>query len=152
MAGLAAVTVVVEAAERSGSLITARFAEELDREVAAVPGRVTSRMAAGSNRLIRDGAHVILTAADVLDALFGAGGWDGRVAPPRSACQTPPEPVLEPRLRRVLDAIEGGASVDAAAPVAGLTPAEARAALGRLELLGLLRRDALGGYERAVAR
>jgi DNA processing protein len=153
MAGLTAVTVVVEAAERSGSLITARFAEDLNREVAAVPGRVTSRMAAGSNRLLRDGAHVIRDAADVLDALFGAGGWDGRVAAvPRRAARAAAAPELEPPLRRVLEAIEGGASVDAAGPVAGLTAAEARAALGRLELLGLLRRDPFGGYERAAAR
>ena len=169
MAGLAAVTVVVEAAERSGSLITARFAEDLGREVAAVPGRVTSRMAAGSNALLYDGANVIRGAADVLDVLFGAGGWEARAgsggaagsAPdrsrsatngPRSARPRPAHaaPPLDPPLRRVLDAIEGGAPVDAAGPAAGLSAAETRAALGRLELLGLLRRDGVGGYERAV--
>ena len=184
MAGLAALTVVVEAAERSGSLITARFAEDLGREVAAVPGRVTSRMAAGSNALLYDGANVIRDAADVLDVLFGAGGWKERIgsAGPTRAGSTRPTrgdstrptrgdstrpargdsagptrgrpahaaPPLDPPLRRVLDAIEGGAPVEAAGPAAGLSAAEARAALGRLELLGLLRRDGLGGYERAV--
>src|SRR5205807_7125839 len=58
MAGLAAATVVVEAAERSGSLITATFAVELGRDVGAVPGRVTSREAAGSNALLHAGAGV----------------------------------------------------------------------------------------------
>jgi DNA processing protein len=156
MAGLAEATVVVEAAERSGSLITARFAEDLGREVAAVPGRVTSRMAAGSNRLLYDGAHVIRDAADVLDVLFGAGGWKGRGgapdgAPgPRAAAGPGTAASLDPHLRRVLDAIEGGDSPEDAGRRAGLGAAEARAALGRLELLGLVRRDGLGAYERCA--
>ncbi len=151
MAGLAEATVVVEAAERSGSLITARFAEDLGREVAAVPGRVTSRMAAGSNRLLYDGAHVIRGAADILDVLFGAGGWKGRGDPPDGGAGPRAAPSsLDLRLRRVLDAIEGGDSPEAAGRRAGLTSAEARAALGRLELLGLVRRDGLGAYERCA--
>lgn len=150
MAGLAAVTVVVEAAERSGSLITARFAEDLGREVGAVPGRVTARMAAGSNRLLRDGAHVIRDAADVLDALFGAGGWDRREGEGSGAAAAP-DP-LDTTLRAVLDAVEAGASPEVAGRRAGLSAAEARAALGRLELLGLVRRDGLGAYERCAAR
>jgi DNA processing protein len=146
MAGLAAVTVVVEAAEPSGSLITARFAEDLDREVGAVPGRVTSRMAAGSNRLIYDGAHVIRDAADVLDLLFGAGGW--RKRQPQRAQDAEP---LDDDMRRVLDAVEAGRSLDSAGAVTGLSPPDLRAALGRLELLGLVHRDGLGRYERSAA-
>lgn len=144
MAGLAGLTIVVEAAERSGSLITARFAEDLGREVAAVPGRVTARMAAGSNRLLYDGAHFIRDAADALDVLFGAGGWEKRISPSRTS-----EDLEEP-LRGILDAIEGGTPPDAAGEGAGLSAAETRQALGRLELLGLIRRDALGSYERAL--
>jgi len=155
MAGLTTVTIVVEAAERSGSLITARFAEDLGREVAAVPGRVTSRMAAGSNGLLYDGAHFVRDAADVLDLLFGAGGWDGRTAPvpvrgPSAAAPAAGPAPLDPHLRRVLDAVEAGHSPESAAGAAGISAAEARAALGRLELLGLVHRDALGGYERSV--
>ena len=148
MAGLTGVTVVVEAAERSGSLITASFAQDLGREVAAVPGRVTARMAAGSNRLLYDGAHLVRDAADVLDLLFGAGGWERRDIEPKPApAGSPP---LDTDLRRVLDAVEAGHSVEAAASAAGLAPSEVRAALGRLELMGLVRRDGLGSYERAV--
>ncbi|HEX8645975.1 MAG TPA: DNA-processing protein DprA [Thermoleophilaceae bacterium] len=146
MAGLTRVTVVVEAAERSGSLITARFAEDIGRDVGAVPGRVTTRMAAGSNRLLYEGAHFIRDAADVLDLLFGAGA---RREPPSPGPR--PAPPLDASLRRVLDAIEGGSSVEAAAAGLGLGASEARAALGRLEMLGLVRRDGLGAYERAVA-
>lgn len=73
MAGLASLTVVVEATESSGTLITAEFAAQLGRDVGAVPGQVTSRRAAGSNRLLREGAAVIRSAQDALDELFGVG-------------------------------------------------------------------------------
>ena len=59
MAALGGMTVVVEARERSGSLITATMAEHLNREVGAVPGRVGNASAAGTNGLLHDGAHVI---------------------------------------------------------------------------------------------
>jgi DNA-binding GntR family transcriptional regulator len=57
---------------------------------------------------------------------------------------------LEPDLRHVLDAIEVGEDLPAAAIRSGLSPAALRAALGRLETLGLVRRDGMGGYERAM--
>ena len=145
MAALAAFTIVVEGAERSGSLITAGFAYELGRDVGAVPGRVTSRMAAGSNALLFDGAQIIRGPQDVLDLLFGAGGGEGL---------EPPEPSgvadLDAPTRRVLEAIEGGRPPERAGDDGGLAPGDVRAALGRLELLGLVRRDGLGAYERAA--
>lgn len=149
MAGLADLTIVVEAAERSGSLITARFAQDLGRDVGAVPGRVTARMAAGSNRLLYDGAHFIRDAGDVLDILFGAGRGREHASPARGAHLL--EADLDERLRGVLDAIEGGTPIGTAGAELGLSAAETRAAVGRLELLGLVRRDGLGAYERAVA-
>ncbi len=73
IAGLAAATIVVEAAGRSGSLITAEIAQDLGRVVAAVPGPVTSSMSAGTNALLRDGAELVRDAQDALDAVFGPG-------------------------------------------------------------------------------
>src|SRR2546421_285014 len=73
IAALGALTVVVEAAPRSGALVTAAVARELGREVGAVPGHVTSGLAAGTNALIADGAHLIDGAQAVLDLLYGAG-------------------------------------------------------------------------------
>ncbi|NJC33753.1 DNA processing protein [Sphingomonas jejuensis] len=80
IAGLAAGTVVVEAAPRSGSLITARLAAEAGREVMAVPGSPLDPRAQGCNGLIRDGATLIQSAADILETLAPIG--EGLVASP----------------------------------------------------------------------
>lgn len=69
IAGLARATVVVEARERSGALITADFALELGREVFAVPGEITSALSVGTNDLVRQGATPLLSADDVLGTL-----------------------------------------------------------------------------------
>jgi DNA processing protein len=144
IAALARVTVVVEAAERSGSLITADFAAELGRTVGAVPGHVTSRLAAGANGLLQAGAAVVGDAGDVLDLLAADG------APPRAPGPGAPAPVvaLEPELRRVLDVVEqGGGSLAALSA----TPEQAEAALRaltELELRGLVRRAFGGRYVR----
>lgn len=70
IAGLAPVTIVIEAGTKSGALLTAGFAESLNRTVAAVPGPIDSPQSAGCNELIRDRAHVIASVADAL-ALVG---------------------------------------------------------------------------------
>lgn len=141
MAALAQVVVVVEAREASGSLITAEFAVSLNREVGAVPGHVTARLAAGSNRLIYEGVAPVRGARDVLEMLQGVGS-DG--------AEPPTEPLLEPPLRSVLDAVESGDSLQYARESTGLSAGGIRAALGRLETLGLVRRDGLGGYHRCL--
>ena len=144
MAGLARMTVVVEAADPSGSLITTDFARDLGRSVAAVPGRVTSRVARGTNGLLRDGAVPITGAEDVLDELFGVGM---RAVPSEEPPRREPE---DPRLTRVLEAAERMSSIGAIAAEANLDSAETRAALGRLEAEGWLVRRDLGGWERTL--
>jgi DNA processing protein len=141
MAALARLTVVVEAGESSGTLITAAFASDLGRTVGAVPGKVTTRVARGANKLLRDGAPVIRDAGDALDELFGLGEAPRLVAA---------EPKLDPVERRLLDAVEAGLDMDAICAFVGLPVAEARATLGRLELRGLVRREGLSGWERAL--
>jgi DNA processing protein len=140
IAALSTITIVVEAATKSGSLITADLATDLGRVIAAVPGPVTSRYSAGSNELLHAGAAVIRDARDALDLAFGAD------APPLP----PPAPVapLDPAQRRVLDAIERG---DGTLAELASTMDEARAAsrtLSELELLGLVRRGFGGRYVR----
>jgi DNA processing protein len=73
MAALGKVVIIVEAAQPSGSLITAEVAAKLGRTVGAVPGRLGARNAEGANALIKDGAQLIRDAQDVLDLLFGVG-------------------------------------------------------------------------------
>lgn len=87
VAGLAQAVIAVEAAERSGSLITTRFALEENREVMAVPGFPTDPRSAGANRLIRDGAIVIRSADDVLADLPPADYLP--TPPPRSSANPP---------------------------------------------------------------
>jgi DNA processing protein len=143
MAALGRMTVVVEAAERSGSLITAEMAGELGRDVGAVPGPVNSWLSAGANRLLHTGAAVVRDAQDVLDEMLGPGRVD-------VAAHGPP---LEPALAGVLALLaEKGATCDAIAVAARLPPAEAAARLARLELLGYARGDASGRYFRTLLR
>jgi DNA processing protein len=146
MAGLARMTVVVEAADPSGSLITSDFAKDLGRSVAAVPGRITSRFSRGTNGLLKDGAIPITGPGDVLDELFGVGM---RRVPRTDVDEALPAPA-DPSLRSVLTAAERMGSVAAIAEETGLGTGEARAALGRLEADGYLVRRDLGGWERVM--
>lgn len=156
MAGLATITVVVEAANPSGSLITSVFAADLGRTVAAVPGRVTSRFSAGSNKLLADGARMVTCAQDLLDELYGVGSSGPRGAAPDQRGESKPgraAPATEsdPLQERVLDALEAGLGIDGVCAHSGLPAKEARALLARLEASGHLRRDGLGGYRRTAA-
>jgi DNA processing protein len=135
MAALAGMTVVVEAATRSGSLITTDLAADLGRDLGAVPGPVTSRASAGPNGLLAGGACVIRDAQDVLDAMLGPG----RKQLDRST------PNLDSDLEAVLTAVEAGhSSCDAVATVTGLLGPGAAAALSRLELLGYVTCSSVG--------
>jgi DNA processing protein len=144
MAGLATLTLVVEAADPSGSLITADFARDLGRIVGAVPGPITSRLSRGGNGLLRDGAVPITCAEDLLDELFGAG-LHGRSSREQGA-RAPDDPFL----RRVLEAVERGHDIDRVALETGVTTSGVRAALGRLEASGHLSRAGLSGWERTL--
>jgi DNA processing protein len=141
MAALGTMTVVVEAAQPSGTLITAGKALELGRALGAVPGLVTSRLSEGANGLIADGAVTVRGAQDVLDCLFGAGAQGPRRL----------GPALDPELAGVVELVERGASTcDAVARGLGAAGGEAAVALARLELLGYLRTDASGRYQRTT--
>jgi DNA processing protein len=141
MAALAGMTVVVEAATRSGSLITTDLAADLGRDLGAVPGPVTSRASTGPNSLLASGAHVIRDAQDILDAMLGPGR--------RPINHSGPE--LGPDLEAALAAVEAGeSSCDAVATTAGLAGPAAAAALARLELLGYLTCSSTGIYSRTL--
>jgi DNA processing protein len=146
IAALSQVSVVVEAAWRSGALITARHADRLGRIVGAVPGPVTSPTSAGSHRLIREGIAVCVTdAAEVIELASPIG--EGLPEPPVVA--TEDHDGLRPSDQRVLDALPLGRAVPIAslARVAGLEEPLVEAAVGRLELLRLAVRGT-GGWRR----
>jgi len=127
VAGIAQATVVVEAREKSGALITADLALDEGREVLAVPGEITSALAFGTNALLRLGATPVTCAADVLAAI----GLEA-APPPRQA-------PLEARLEVVRAAVaEAAATANEVARATGLGPGEVAAALVELELLGIV--------------
>ncbi len=143
MAALGTMTVVVEAAQPSGSLITAEQAAKLGREVGAVPGRVTSRVARGTNALLAEGAAVIRDAQDILDRMVGVGARTAHID----------GPALDEELIQLLHSVADGASTPGRAAVAaGIAAADAAVGLARLELLGYLRADPAGRYERTSMR
>jgi DNA processing protein len=136
VAGLASATVVVEARDRSGALITADFALEEGREVLAVPGEITSALSRETNALLRLGAGAVTGPDDVLEAI-------GLRRPDAPGPATPGGVAA-----RVLAALEAGATTaDEIVRVAGLDAPAAAAALTELELAGLVHGSA-GVYRR----
>jgi DNA processing protein len=126
VAGLAAVTIVVEARESSGALITADLALEEGREVFAVPGEIVAALSKGTNALLRLGATPLTGAADVLES-FGLSGPSPRQPP---GCGD--GALVLARLR------DGAASADELARATGLDAGGVAAALTELELAGLV--------------
>ena len=141
MAALGGAVLIVEAAQPSGTMITADRALRLGRNVGAIPGQLGIRVAAGPNDLIRDGAYLIRDARDVLDLVYGVGA-DPRRAPPRR-----PGPELAPSLLALLERVRSGSStVDRLALEEQVEARDAAVGLARLELLGYVRADAFGRY------
>ncbi len=143
IAALAEITVVVEAAARSGSLITARLALELGREVLAVPGRITDEQALGANDLLRDGAGPVTHPADILERLGLAAGARAGSAP----LVQPELPPAQATLLALLDPARDRA-VDSLASSAEMEIGVAVSALLELELAGWALRAPGGGYRR----
>ena len=143
ISGAALGVVVVEAAHRSGSLITARIAAEQGREVFAVPGSPLDPRAAGTNDLIKQGATLITQASDVIDAVEPIMG---RPVELREPDDEPPdvEPANSDRARII--SLLGPAPIllDDLIRMAGTSPAIARTVLLELELAGRLERHGGG--------
>lgn len=147
IAGLSQGIVIVEAAKRSGSLITARLAGENGRAVLAVPGSPLDPRAEGTNHLIRQGATLITSTEDILEALQPIGGDEPQLP---FAAGEPDEQAFEPQAsggasdemrRRIIDALgPSPCEVDDIIRFTGATPGEVQLVLLELALAGRLER------------
>ncbi|HOL36613.1 MAG TPA: DNA-processing protein DprA [Rubrivivax sp.] len=142
IAGLARGTLVVEAAPQSGSLITARQAAEAGREVFAIPGSIHSPQSRGCHALIKQGAKLVESAADILDELPGPARPRSRT--PAAATPTPPEQ-SDPLLAALG---HDPTTLDALQARTGWSTAELGARLLELELEGRVARLPGGLYQR----
>ena len=134
IAGMTVGTIVVEAAARSGALITARMALEAGREVFAVPGRIDSPVSVGPHALLQDGAKLVRDVGDVLDELGPAlrPGVDVATRPDMTPEQSHDEPLLA--------CLSGGpVGIDRLVQESGLAPADVLARVLDLELRGLVK-------------
>jgi DNA processing protein len=141
IAALAAGTLVVEAAQRSGALNTARHARDLQRRLMAVPGPVTSDLSAGCHQIIREWQGTLVTsAAQVIEHLAPVGAPLAGAA--GAAPAVLPRDQLDLESARVLDALprRGGAGTVRVAQRAGLAPATTATLLGRLATGGFVER------------
>lgn len=146
IAAITRATVVVEAALRSGTSITAREAGELGRQVAAVPGPITSPTSAGCHDLIRSGAVCVTGTDEVVELVSDLGEGLAVRAPTPSADHDG----LQPDDLRVLDAVplRRPAAVPVVARAAGLEPGQVTTALALLEVRGLVRSAPAGWVRR----
>ena len=129
ISGISLGVVVVEATLRSGSLITARFALDQGREVYALPGNVDSARSEGTNRLIKQGAKLVMAAEDIVEEILP----HLKQAPPPD----PPRPLLTPEEGKLLSILEREAlHIDAIAVGSGWPIAKVSAVLLSLELAG----------------
>lgn len=155
VSGLCLGTLVVEAALRSGSLITARLAVEQSREVFAIPGSIHNTVARGCHTLIRQGAHLVESAKDIiaeLDTLLGIFARPNYAQPPKRlpTKQENPKPPLASEDENLLKCIGFEATgIDQIISRSGLTAAQVSARLILLELAGAILAVS-GGYVKAV--
>jgi DNA processing protein len=151
ISGLSQAVVVVEASDRSGTLITARHAIEQNREVFAVPGPVDSAASAGCHKLIRDGATLVHSVDDILESLssgLSPGAPNGETtASPQLAPAPPPE--LDVPSRTIWDFLaDGPRHVDTMAQQLGLAVTDLTRTLMALEMKKVVRRLPGNQYER----
>ncbi len=141
ISGLSRATVIVEAGERSGSLITARCALEQGRDVLAVPGHVIGGRNRGGHALLRDGATIVENADDILEMVYGVGFGSARADA---------APAARPATDPVLACLTAGEAcdLDEIAERSGLTTARLLPRLFELELHGTIARIGGGRFVR----
>jgi DNA processing protein len=150
ISGLSLGTLVVEAAMRSGSLISARYALEQGREVFAIPGSIHNPLARGCHHLIRQGAKLVETAQDIMDELRAlASAFDLTAIPASTTRDIRQPPQLTDDYVQLLESIGfENTSIDMLVKTTHLTPAEVSSMLLQLEMNGYIAANHGGFYNR----
>jgi DNA processing protein len=147
ISGMARGVVIIEAAEKSGALITARHAAEQGRTVFAVPGPVDCTTSSGTNALLRQGAILVRDADDILEELDGVAAVKSRTASSPAAVAPPPD--LDETQRRIWDFLAGQPRhLDEMAQQLGFKVPQLSTALMTLEMKRVVRRLPGNRYER----
>ncbi len=143
VSGISLGTLVIEAAEKSGALITSSCALDHGREIFAVPHPITSKTGMGPNKLIKEGAHIVTSAEDIIDILnlreLKTFTQNKKIVP-----DTPAEAALMNHLTR------DPSHVDALTKASGLTSSEVNSTLTIMEMKGIVRN--IGNMQYVVAR
>lgn len=137
IAGIAKAVVVVEAGEKSGALITARFATDYGRDVFALPGAITNPLAAGTNALIRRGAYVVTSPDDILEGL----GLERNEGSHEQIIATPDE-------EKILNALEEELALDEIIKKTRLGAGTVLASTTALEIRGIIKGIGGGIYRK----
>lgn len=148
ISGLCLGTLVVEAALRSGSLISARLAAEQGREVFAIPGSIHNTLARGCHALIRQGAKLVETAQDIIDELAPLAGACRPGAPTAAADPVQPRQLADEYMQLLEIIGFDSTSIDRLVAGSGLTPAEVSSMLLQLEMDGYVASSPGGIYNR----
>ncbi len=151
ISGLSKVVVIVEAAEKSGALITAHHAAEQGRTVMAVPGSVEAASSGGANDLIRKGAVLCRGIEDVLEELHGVSAQataEKKAAPPSPPPPSGPPPGLDGDQRRIWEMLTEACHLDQLVQRLGLAVPQVSGALMMMEMKKVVRRLPGNRYER----
>jgi DNA processing protein len=149
ISGLSLGTLVVEAAMRSGSLISARYAADQGREVFAIPGSIHNPLSRGCHALIRQGAKLVETAQDILDELGSLAAATTETTRSCDAVTAAQSPELGDDYMQLLELMGyNHTSVDMLVETSGLTPAVVSSMLLQLELKGFIASCPGGLYNR----
>ena len=144
ISGLSLATIVVEAAKKSGSLITARLAAEQGKDVFAVPGNITSRMSEGTNALIKDGAIPVTCVDDVLSYVKGLKVDSLKLENAKKSINN-----VTPEEELILSVVENSAeTIDTVSLKSGISVSKLIAVLTYMEVKGLIKRNG-GRYIKA---